>query len=158
VGSLVALLLLTIGLSGWWAPFGWICWGPRLMLPWIPAVLLILMRSYPGEVEAPFRALSSWLLLIGVVLAGFEQWSALTGYSVVHEIFKAAPGCPVIPAAPESDPAYYFNCMKTYVWEPRIPFGKLFSSAYEGDSAFFSMTYLLGVGLLGWTGAIPADD
>jgi hypothetical protein len=37
----------TLGLSGWWQPFGWYAWGPRLILPWLPACLLILLRGYP---------------------------------------------------------------------------------------------------------------
>ena len=49
IGIVLVLAALTFGLSGWWAPFGWIAWGPRLLLPWIPACLLILLRAYPGE-------------------------------------------------------------------------------------------------------------
>jgi hypothetical protein len=46
---LTTLLLigLTFGLSGWYEPFGWAAWGPRLLLPWLPAWLLILLRGYP---------------------------------------------------------------------------------------------------------------
>jgi len=47
--AMVAIILggLTWGLSGWYTPFGWEAWGPRLMLPWMPAALLILLRAYP---------------------------------------------------------------------------------------------------------------
>jgi hypothetical protein len=47
--TLIAIVLgmLTVGLSAWWQPFGWESWGPRLMLPWLPACLLILQRGYP---------------------------------------------------------------------------------------------------------------
>ena len=38
---------LTVGLSGWFDPFGWWAWGPRLMLSWLPASLMILIRGYP---------------------------------------------------------------------------------------------------------------
>ena len=48
---IVAIVLgaLTVGLSGWYMPFGWWAWGPRLMLPWLPACALILIKGYPAE-------------------------------------------------------------------------------------------------------------
>jgi hypothetical protein len=47
--AILALFLggLTVGLSGWFDPFGWWAWGPRLMLAWLPASLMILLRGYP---------------------------------------------------------------------------------------------------------------
>jgi hypothetical protein len=43
--------LVTFGLSGWFGPFGWWCWGPRLMLPWLPAAALIPLKGYPAAAE-----------------------------------------------------------------------------------------------------------
>lgn len=48
---------LTVGLSGFFQPFGWWCWGPRLMLPWLPAALLVLVRAYPGSFNEAARLL-----------------------------------------------------------------------------------------------------
>ena len=49
---LVLLLVgLTIGLSSWYAPLGWIAWGPRLMLPWLPAIVYLTCYFYPAAIE-----------------------------------------------------------------------------------------------------------
>ena len=34
---IVSLVIVTGTLASWWAPFGWISWGPRLSLPTLPA-------------------------------------------------------------------------------------------------------------------------
>ncbi|MCS7032444.1 MAG: hypothetical protein NZ561_00440 [Phycisphaerae bacterium] len=45
------LAVATMGLSAWHSPFGWWCWGPRLMLPWLPAVLLLVILAEPDFFE-----------------------------------------------------------------------------------------------------------
>lgn len=53
-GALVALALaaLTWGLGGWYSPFGWWAWGPRLMLPWLPAFAVLGAASLTEEARA----------------------------------------------------------------------------------------------------------
>jgi hypothetical protein len=43
--------LLILGLAAWWTPFGWTSYGPRLTLPWIPALVLLALVAY-GDVLA----------------------------------------------------------------------------------------------------------
>ena len=95
------LAALTFGLSGWWAPFGWIAWGPRLLLPWIPACLLILLRAHPSEalVRAAENGRHAVIVTI-LAIAGLSQFSALYGLELIHSIFGSAPGCPSIPTDP----------------------------------------------------------
>src|SRR5207248_1594759 len=50
-GALVLLSGLTASLSLWFSPFGWDCWGPRLMLPWIPAILFLLASTCVREAD-----------------------------------------------------------------------------------------------------------
>jgi len=46
---IVAIVLgaMTLMLSGWYSPFGWWAWGPRLLLPWLPAAALLLLKGDP---------------------------------------------------------------------------------------------------------------
>ncbi|MDP9325310.1 MAG: hypothetical protein M3O87_02070, partial [Candidatus Dormibacteraeota bacterium] len=37
---------VSIGLSKWVAPLGWIAWGPRLLLPWLPAAAYLVGAAY----------------------------------------------------------------------------------------------------------------
>jgi hypothetical protein len=46
---LVAVLLgLTIGFASWWTPLGWSGYGPRLITPWLPPLVLLGLVAY-GE-------------------------------------------------------------------------------------------------------------
>jgi hypothetical protein len=57
---------LVFGLASWWTPFGWTSYGPRLSLPWIPAIVLICLVAY-GDALAPLAArllAPSWRLLV----------------------------------------------------------------------------------------------
>jgi hypothetical protein len=49
---IIILFALTFGFASWFAPFGWACWGPRLMLPWLPSLLLLLIYFYQKEMLA----------------------------------------------------------------------------------------------------------
>lgn len=42
---------LDVGLASWWTPFGWTGYGPRLSLPWLPALVLVAVIAY-GDVLA----------------------------------------------------------------------------------------------------------
>jgi len=45
IGFLLLLLILHVGLAKWWSPFGWVSWGPRLTLPYLGGLLLLLCSS-----------------------------------------------------------------------------------------------------------------
>jgi hypothetical protein len=45
IGFLLLLLILNVGLAKWWSPFGWVSWGPRLTLPYLGGLLLLLSSS-----------------------------------------------------------------------------------------------------------------
>jgi hypothetical protein len=47
----LVMLLVTAGLCRWWAPFGWSCYGQRLMLPWLPACVAVLIYHERTTVE-----------------------------------------------------------------------------------------------------------
>jgi hypothetical protein len=67
------VLALSVGFASWWTPFGWSAYGPRLMLPWVPALVLVALVAYAEPLgDLARRALSpawSLLLLGGVVTA-----------------------------------------------------------------------------------------
>ena len=52
----ISLLFLTGTLASWFAPFGWEAWGPRLMLPALPAIILIALVVYVEDVQALVHA------------------------------------------------------------------------------------------------------
>lgn len=55
---LVCLAAMTFGYANWYAPFGWIAWGPRLMLLLTPALLLFGAGMLGPELRAALSGLS----------------------------------------------------------------------------------------------------
>lgn len=119
------LIAITAGLSSWWAPFGWIAWGPRLMIPWIPAVTLLVLHLYHKDL---FRALSMVARhrFLVVTIAGFTIFSALGQFYGAEDPHKFStmivepnpPSCPV-PSIIERDQSYYYRCVGDMIWKPK---------------------------------------
>jgi len=65
----VVVIGLLVGLASWWTPFGWSAWGPRLSLPWLSPLILLLLAAYGTEIgELAGRLLAArWRL--GLVAA-----------------------------------------------------------------------------------------
>jgi hypothetical protein len=68
-----AIAVLSVGFASWWTPFGWSGYGPRLQLPWIPPLVLLVLVAYGDALTALARRLlaRAWrlLLVFAVVLA-----------------------------------------------------------------------------------------
>lgn len=114
VGGVFLLLLgQTAGLSSWYAPFGWTALGPRLMLPWIPSVILILCFFFPGVLEKQrMGALPLSLLILGVSLPSFV---AMVRPDFVGFILAPPPECPH-PAVIQENASYYYSCLDHQIW------------------------------------------
>ena len=121
-----------------------------MLLPWIPACLLILLRAHPREALMLGRLSGGAQVAMITILAiaGLSQFSALYGLELIHSIFGPAPGCPSIPTDPVNQAEYYFHCMRYYVWEPRMPLGRLLAAGLQPPATPFALAYL--VALLGW--------
>lgn len=122
---LLMLFILTFGLSKWWAPFGWIAWGPRLMLPWIPAVSFILLDSYGERLVSLLRGIlnthrkAAILVLALVATSGIAQ--CLAYFNLWNfNYFVVAPNdrCPHMPYI-EQGADYYYQCMQYRMWAPK---------------------------------------
>jgi hypothetical protein len=151
LGAVGVLVALTVGLSGWWAPFGWIAWGPRLLLPWVPGCLILLLRAHGVSWAARSAALPGRVLaVVAAVAAGFPHFGAMFTLGPLQAIFGPAPGCPTLPSDPVRQADYYFHCMGYYIWEPRIPVGDLFEAGLRPPDTAFGLAYMLAVGGWAW--------
>ena len=115
----VALLIVTGTLASWYAPFGWIAWGPRLMLPALPAVTLTVLVLYAPGIERLLRRLLAtglrtavWGLLL-IALAPPEV-NILHAPYVAGDLFTPDQACPTSPSV--GDPSYYYHCIDHYAW------------------------------------------
>jgi hypothetical protein len=116
----VCLLLLTGTLASWFAPFGWVAWGPRLMLPPLPAIILIALVVYADDVEAVMRPMlaTGWrvgLVALVVVAFALPQINVLYANAIVGGLFAPDGTCPVS-ASVQADPTYYYRCIDHWAW------------------------------------------
>jgi hypothetical protein len=62
------LLVLTAGFASYFNPFGWFAWGPRLLLPWIPALALLAVAALGPALPRPrLRTAAAGALVVAVV-------------------------------------------------------------------------------------------
>jgi hypothetical protein len=118
---LVCLAALTIGYADWYAPFGWIAWGPRLMLLLVPALLLFAIATLPGEFESVIRArerpavlLRGFAALVALI-AWVPQIGVLFRPSAMGGLFAADSVCPRQQPISQ-DPHYYYSCIIHWAW------------------------------------------
>ena len=122
-GLLLAALAINTGvLADWWAPFGWVAWGPRLMIPWLPAIALAAILVAPGASAACARALFSRPLAALAV-------ASVAVYGVVLNVAARTTGawtpffntptaaCPNPALATAANPPYYFTCLTHGMWQ-----------------------------------------
>lgn len=115
----VALLLILqmFVLATWYSPFGWLAWGPRLILPLLPAMIVA-----SCALAAPFatRALSRFLRSAAlfpatavVILAGLPQVAEQFYGHAVTKFFS--PRCGY--AGDEfTNQKLYYHCVQTIAW------------------------------------------
>jgi hypothetical protein len=139
----LTLLGLTVGFAKWWSPLGWWAWGPRLMVPWLPAIGYLLVVAYPLEFERLLDSLTrsarwSWGLLLAITAVTLPQYVVLFGDSMFSSTFASDAVCPTT-AYIERTPTYYYHCVNHQLWTK----GSVLGQAYQPGNGWASL--LLGL-------------
>lgn len=118
--ALVAVIVgLVAGLATWWAPFGWIAWGPRLSLPWVMPLLLLGTVAY-GRLLTPFaaRLLQPRWRAVGIAAVTFVVTLPHVGYlwrpEQTLEFFTVSTGS--CPATGSITSESYYDCVREEMW------------------------------------------
>jgi hypothetical protein len=153
VGFAVALGSLSL----WWMPFGWYSWGPRLLLPFVPPLFLVVARLV-GRPTRPQWALGltvtavAWLLMIPNLA---YIWAPTEG--MVHWLATVAenPACNGLNLRVSAGIAAFHDCLMTAAWRlSHMPLVAAVSRASRRDAAWFWLTY--GVGSVALVSAMVA--
>jgi len=121
VPVVAALLVGQVALlATWWAPFGWYAWGPRLVLPLIPALLVAAcVLGARAATPAFARFLTGrWIGPAGLatIVIGLPQAVVVFHGLAVSEFFShplcVGPGVLVAPTQ-------YYRCLQRTAWSKR---------------------------------------
>ena len=129
-------------LSSWYAPYGWVAWGPRLMAPTIAmgaAICLVLIFQDEEILKhlSRFKILRHLIAILGIVTliptVGFLQnpTRTMSWFSGGNDAV-----CPT-PAVIQLDPDYYFKCLMHGTWKMNP------SLWYQGLSSFTGLNAIL---------------
>jgi hypothetical protein len=88
---IACVVALAIGFASWWTPFGWSGYGPRLQLPWIPPLVLIVLVAYGDALVSltrrllrrPWRLVLVWAVALALALPHIGllwDFQSLSGY------------------------------------------------------------------------------
>jgi hypothetical protein len=125
IGLLFAALVA--GFAKWYAPFGWVAWGPRLLLPWLPTLFFSLLVYFADETEillgrgfAKLRAGDgiAWMAVVALVALALPQFGAAYAHEAFGQWFAPQSWCPQ-PVAIQADPAGYYACINGGMWTLR---------------------------------------
>lgn len=143
------LLLLTLGFARWFTPYGGAAWGPRLILPWIPGTLLLLLYFYSTQVLALLSLIWQKPLIFAftcalVLIVSIPQFTLLFDSRVLGDIFAPTVDCPRRPVIQE-DIIYYYRCMEFFTWPRRITLLDSFLTALKPSVLWFSILYSITI-------------
>jgi hypothetical protein len=145
-GAGFVLAGLTLGLSKWYAPFGWTCWGPRLLLPWCPAILFLLLSAFGSGIEQRVVSLLGASRLRHAVIATAIALPALPHFiaalrrdTIPNFFFATDDWCPRF--AYFSDGAYYYRWMHHHMWTKSPLLLSVFHPRGDATTIFLSLAY-----------------
>jgi hypothetical protein len=119
-GILLGVLGLTAGFAKWFAPFGWVSWGARLHVPWMPTVIFLSFFVFTENVTRAINWITKSYFRI-IALFGFIFVFALPQIAVLrnpgaigwffstNEYFDK-------PGRIDLDRQYYFDSMNFGIW------------------------------------------
>jgi hypothetical protein len=145
-----ATVVLIVGFASWWTPFGWGGFGPRLMVPWVPSLVLLALAEYAEDVEPLLRRfLASGWRLIGVftVTLAFtlpaigETWRP---NAIVDFFAQERPPCQA-PFHPGG--SGWFACQQRQMWTGRPM--QIYALHGVGTPAGLATALFLGLGIAG---------
>jgi hypothetical protein len=154
LGTALVLLGLTAGYSKWFAPFGWLCWGPRLLLPWLPAVAYLLLATSGPAIERRFLAILGKGPIRTVLIAAIFSVTALPHFiaairpeAVGNFFFSTDSAFPKFAYLTDGD--YYYQWMSHTMWTKHPILLDAFRLQPDAKPVLLSLAYgVLLAGLL----------
>jgi hypothetical protein len=170
VGAILLVLCaaMSYGYASWYAPFGWIAWGPRLMLLLMPAVLLFGAATLGPELERLLRAVgrranvAKAVVAVLAIATAIAQIGVMFRPSAMANLFTLDSECPAHVTV-SAQPDVYYHCIIHWAWYTHWVLPDAFGGAGETVSAMLMTLLWVGVagGLMAaavWFARRPAPE
>ena len=121
---LLFLIMQTGLLASWYAPFGWVTWGPRLILPIVMGTLIVEFLLFSIDIQRIidwFRYRFIAVMALGLVT--FTSAVSNLGFILDRSATLAWFTPPLLPSCPQTanieiDPNYYWSCALNFApWQ-----------------------------------------
>jgi len=162
--TIVAVLLgLALGLAKWFAPMGWICWGPRLLLPTLPALTYLVTAYYGTEMQlwlsrTLLRGRFAWLTGGTLGLVALPNFLVLFKPAIMWSLFSNDAVCPHAGEI-QQDADYYYHCINHFLWTKHSVLLKAYSQvSLRGDSKYALLCSILLACLVGTASSKRSDQ
>ena len=139
--AVATLGAFTAGLADWYTPFGWITYGPRLLVPLFPAALVVILYTGGPLLAGPLRRLLSAMPgasvgAVVVVAAGWAQFGAPWSWMpTVLGLQTASGGCPVLTKVIiQNGINRYYHCSQIVMWRIHPSLIKIAATQGGGDA------------------------
>jgi hypothetical protein len=150
--SLLAIVLigLSVGFATWFSPFGWISWGPRLILPWLPSTLLLVMIICADEtnqllkilIDKKWKQISLILLLFSTSL---HNVVVLLHYDLFPNFFITSGACSNM-FLELLETTLYYKCLNYFMWDKYSIFKDSYIAVLNNfDVLVYSCCFLLAI-------------
>jgi hypothetical protein len=140
--ALALLAALAVFFATWYAPFGWQAWGPRLLAPWLPAIVMVALWSAPacgaGLVATRRRRLAS---VTALAVFGLPQLGAYLDRALPFRLFDD----PCV-----DDTEHYYSCLSHLAWSAKPMLLRGYESLGHGGRPLLAGAYVAALAGLAW--------
>lgn len=142
----VVLLFMIVGFSLWAFPFGWVAWGPRFIIPWIPTLVLMLLIAYKNQVKNIIyiitrgkREIICATIIIGALT--LPQVGVLMNTQSINKFFSPDAVCQQVTTVDMG--AYYYKCINYLAWNKKPIMIESISGLGNPLGLVFGVTYIV---------------
>jgi hypothetical protein len=135
LGVLSAVASTSLMLATWFSPFGWVAWGPRLLMPTAFMLAIVVILTFEVELQIILDWLSvksfySQCIKTAIIISSLASYGVLTNNRAYDKFFAGDGICPE-PFIIQGDKRYFYECLSHYMWKLHP---SLFSTGLGGFS------------------------
>jgi hypothetical protein len=157
-GAVVVFVLFIGGVSSFVAPYGFVAFGPRYLVPWVPSIVVIALSDWPAcsELLHRLRAHTRTVAAIAVVivLLAVSQLTAFLNPVRAYDHFQAGGDCRTqlqditLWYAKYGEVDSYYRCTRYLAWTKSPVLAKVDAELGSATSAIYLLLYVAAIGTL----------